>query len=352
MSEQPAFTITYWGVTGTFCDPLLPEQVTAKLVDAITALVEKEQLAGLKSGAGLRESIQKIVQSELPFALRSTYGGNTTCLEVQTPDELLILDCGSGFRELGQSIDARWNGAGDGAKRSAHVLLTHAHIDHTFATPYFSPYYDSRNSFRIWGPQVTLDSLTAVLDEKSALSQVYFPPTYNAMKGIRGFQRLEPGADMMIGTTRITTYGLRHPGGSMAYRIENSGRVFVFATDHEHAEAPDTGLMEFARGADLLYTEGQYTAAEYSAEVGIAGDRPMSHRGWGHSPVESCIATAVAAGVRRLHIGHRDPRRNDQNIMDFEAYARGVLREELARRSLAAGSCELLVPYEGMQVRI
>lgn len=352
MSEQPAFTITYWGVTGTFCDPLLPGQVTGKLVDAITTLVEKGQLVGLKPGGGLRESIQKIVQDQLPFALRSTYGGNTTCLEVQTPDELLILDCGSGFRELGQSLDARWNGEGDVAKRSADVLLTHAHIDHTFATPYFSPYYDSRNSFRIWGPQVTLDSLTAVLDEKSALSQVYFPPTYNAMKGIRSFQGIEPGADVMMGSTRVTTYGLRHPGGSMAYRFENSGRVFVFATDHEHAEVPDAGLMEFARGADLLYTEGQYTAAEYSGEVGIAGDRPMQHRGWGHSPVESCIATALAAGVRRLHIGHRDPRRNDQNIMDFEAYAREVLEKALASGNLNADACEFAIPYEGMQVRI
>ena len=34
---------------------------------------------------------------QLPIYLRSTYGGNTTCVEVQTPDELLILDCGSGI---------------------------------------------------------------------------------------------------------------------------------------------------------------------------------------------------------------------------------------------------------------
>lgn len=352
MSEQPVFTITYWGTTGTFCDPLLPSQVTDKLVEALVSLVEKKRLTGLEPGAGLRQSIETLVNEELPFAMRSTYGGNTTCLELQTPDALLILDCGSGFRELGQALDARWQSQGDAAQRSGHVLLTHAHIDHTFATPYFSPYYDARNSFRIFGPRVTLDSLTAVLDAKSALSQIYFPPTYSEMKGIRGFRRIEPGADFTIGSTRITTYGLTHPGGSMAYRFENSGRVFVFATDHEHPAVPDPGLMEFSRGADLLYTEGQYTAAEYSAEVGIAGDIPMSHRGWGHSPVESCIITALAAGVRRLHIGHRDPRRNDQNIADFETYGRGFLQAELAQRNLPGETCDFLVPYEGMQIRI
>lgn len=352
MSAQAAFTITYWGVTGTFCDPLLPGQVTDKMVDAIAALVEKKRLAALEPGADLRDSIRRILEEELPFALRSTYGGNTTCVEVRTPDALLILDCGSGFRELGQALDARWNGEGEGARRSGHVLLTHAHIDHTFATPYFSPYYDARNSFRIWGPEVTLDSLTAVLDAKSAMSQVYFPPTYSEMKGIRGFMRVEPGADFTIGATRITTHRLNHPGGSMAYRFENSGRVFVFATDHEHLEVPDAGLLEFAREADLFYTEGQYTAAEYSAEIGIAGDPPMSHRGWGHSPVEACIVTALAAGVRRLHLGHRDPRRNDRHIAEFEAYAHRFLEEEVTRRNQPGTSCELLVPYEGMQISI
>jgi phosphoribosyl 1,2-cyclic phosphodiesterase len=352
MNEPPAFTITYWGITGTFCDPLLPRQVTDKLVDAIALLIEKRRLAGLEPGADLRETIQRIVHDELPFSMRSTYGGNTTCLEVQTPDDLLILDCGSGFRELGQALDARWSAQGDAANRSGHVLMTHSHIDHTFATPYFSPYYDSRNSFTIWGPQVTLDSLTTVLDPKSALSQIYFPPTYSEMKGIRSFQQIEPGAEVKIGSTRITTYRLNHPGGAMAYRFENSGRVFVFATDHEHAQVPDPGLAEFARDADLFYTEGQYTAAEYTAEVGIAGDPPISHRGWGHSPVESCIVTALTAGARRLHIGHREPRRNDQHISQFEAYAREVLTKELERANSPWRACELLIPYEGMQVCI
>jgi phosphoribosyl 1,2-cyclic phosphodiesterase len=347
MNQSPVFTITYWGVTGTFCDPLLPRQVTEKLVDAIALLVERKRLSKLESHGDLRESIRQILIEELPFDMRSTYGGNTTCLELQTPDVLLILDCGSGFRELGQSLDQRWNAQGDAAVRNAQVLLTHSHIDHTFATPYFSPYYDSRNSFILWGPKVTLDSLTAVLDPKSAMSQIYFPPTYSEMKGIRDFRPIEPGADMMIGSTRITTYRLNHPGGSMAYRFENSGKVFVFATDHEHEVVPDSGLAEFARGADLFYTEGQYTAAEYLAETGIGGDRPMSHRGWGHSPVESCIATAIAAGVRRLHIGHRDPRRDDHQIAEFEGYAR-----ELFLRELAGVSAELLIPCEGMQIHI
>src|SRR5436189_5946712 len=151
MNKAPVFTITYWGVTGTFCGALRPQQVTDKLLEAIRRLVEGGHLANLQPGPRLKEAIQRLVEEQLPFWLRSSFGGNTTCVEVRTPDALLILDCGSGFRELGVALEARWQAEGPAAVRSAHVLLTHPHMDHTFATPYFAPYYNPANSFTLWG---------------------------------------------------------------------------------------------------------------------------------------------------------------------------------------------------------
>ncbi len=107
MAQEPVFTITYWGVTGTLTAPLRPPEVTDKLVGAIKHLVEQGRLADLCPGPELEATIRRRVQEELPFHLGSSYGGNTTCVEVQTPDALLILDCGSGFRELGLALQAR-----------------------------------------------------------------------------------------------------------------------------------------------------------------------------------------------------------------------------------------------------
>ena len=101
--------------------------------------------------------------------------------------------------------------------------------------------------------------------------------------------------------------------------------MFVFATDHEQQEVPDRGAGRLRRGADLLYTEGQYTQAEYEGRVGMSGDPPVKRVGWGHSPVEACVRTALAAQAKALHVGHRDPRRNDAEIAAFEAYARALL---------------------------
>lgn len=346
-----SFTITYWGVTGTLSAPPRPPEMTDRLVRAIARLAEEGRLADLRPAADLEAQVRRRVEA-LPFHLRTSYGGNTTSVEVRTPDELLILDCGSGFRELGIALEARWQAEGPRAVRAAQVLLTHPHMDHTFGTPYFAPYYNPANSFTIWGSRATLDSLGAVLDPRSSLSQLYFPPTYAEMKALRDIRTLEAGLTLRLGSTAVSTYALHHPGGCLAYRLENAGRVFVFATDHEQQQVPDPGLAAFARGADLLYTEGQYTRAEYEGREGVAGDPAFPRRGWGHSPVEACVSTAVAAGVRALHVGHRDPRRNDEQIAQLDAYVRELARDELRRAGRPADSMEALIPYEGMTVRL
>ncbi len=280
--------------------------MTDKVVAAVSRLIEQGTIAGLRPGPNLQTEVRRIVTETLPFHLRSTYGGNTTCVEVQTPDGTIILDCGSGFRELGVVLAVRWNAEGAKAARQANILITHAHMDHTYATPYFVPYYDPRNHFTLWGSQTVIDSLKMVLDPTSAMSQIYFPPTFDQMKAIREFRPVTAGADFKIGSTRVTTYALRHPGGCLAFRLENAGKVYVFATDHEQVEVPDRQLAEFVKGADLLYTEGQYTDAEYEGKIGPAGDPPMVRRGWGHSPVEACVKTAVFC--RGARAARRPPR--------------------------------------------
>jgi phosphoribosyl 1,2-cyclic phosphodiesterase len=347
---QNVFTITYWGVTGTLTAPLRPAEVTDKLVAAIKHLVEVNRLADLRAGPDLETIIRRRIEEELPFHRRSGYGGNTTCVEVQTPDALLILDCGSGFRELGVARAARWQDRHPGRERTAHVLVTHPHIDHIFGTPYFVPYYDPANRFTIWGSPDVIHSLGVLFNPESEMSRRYFPPTYEQMMALEEFRPIEPGSAFHIESTHIRTHALTHPGGCTAYRLENAGRVFVFATDHEQIEVPDRGLVEFARGADLFYTEGQYTRAEYEGRANIGDSPALSRRGWGHSSIEACVSTAVAAGVRELHLGHRDPARSDEDIARLEVFLRECLRDELRRAGRAEDSCRARIVHEGLTV--
>ena len=76
------------------------------------------------------------------------YGGNTPCVEVRTgTGALVILDAGTGMRELGQSLVDGANGspiAGD-------IFLSHAHWDHIQGIPFFAPIFERGNQFTIWG---------------------------------------------------------------------------------------------------------------------------------------------------------------------------------------------------------
>src|SRR5690242_21929394 len=60
------------------------------------------------------------------------YGGNTPCVEVRTPEGwLIILDAGTGMRELGRSLLSRANGS----PIKGDIFLTHAHWDHIQGIP-------------------------------------------------------------------------------------------------------------------------------------------------------------------------------------------------------------------------
>jgi phosphoribosyl 1,2-cyclic phosphodiesterase len=350
-AAPPVFELTYWGVMGTMASPLLPSTLQEKLVESMCLLLETGCLDDLHSQNPIpRDAVARMVNEKLPFHLRSTYGGNTTCIEVNTPDGLLIFDCGSGFRELGYSLMERWSRMGAAAKRSANILISHAHMDHTYGTPFFLPYYESGCTFDVYALQVVLDSLTAVLSPDSALSRLYFPPTYSEMKSEINFHPVVGGNEWSFGSTNVRSYALNHPGGALAFRIENAGRVIVIATDHEHLEVPDPGLAEFARGADLLYTDGQYLQTEYEGTRGVGKDPAFPRKRWGHSPVEACVKTGVAAEVGILHVGHRDPRRNDPQVADFEKYLLELTAEELKKTNRPPGACHAAVPYEGMRI--
>lgn len=351
MTVSTGFAVTYWGATGSLTAPLRPSAVADKLVQAVQHLARCGALAELGS-APTEAAVRQCLERRLPFHLRASYGGNTACAEIQAPDALLVLDSGSGFRELGIELTQRWNAPDYRGDRKAHVLFTHAHMDHTYGTAFVDPYYDPRNNFTLWGTGRVLDSLRVVLDPNSPLRGVYFPPAFDMMAAIRSLREIEEGSTFAIGGTRVRTYALNHPGGCLAYRFERDGRALVFASDHEATEAPDRKLAEFARDADVFYVDAQYLEGEYQGEIGISTDRPMARRGWGHGTVEGCIATAAAAGARRLHLGHHEPKRSDADLDRIESYARDLMAQTLRSEGRPPDACTVSVAYEGMTVVI
>jgi phosphoribosyl 1,2-cyclic phosphodiesterase len=222
------------------------------------------------------------------------YGGNTSCVEVEFSDgSTLILDAGSGIRELGQRIAER-------DPDVLHVCLTHLHLDHVEGLGFFEPLWTSGWKLHFWGPP----SATTPLKDRVAryLSPPLFPVGLAEAPAEAVFEDV-PREPWQLGSAVIEADAVEHRGPTVGYRIEDEGQVLVYLPDHEpyltaalDDEPRWISGWALAAGADLLLHDSQYTEEEYAHRLG-----------WGHSSVAHAAAFARAAGVRRLGMFHHDP---------------------------------------------
>ena len=246
-------------------------------------------------------------------------GGNTSCVEVRCGDSVLILDAGTGLRALG--VDLMRRGAGRGGVE-AHLLLSHFHWDHIQGFPFFGPAYVPGNRVSIYGAPLGGKPVHEAF--AAQMRPPHFPVDMSAMRAALDFRDVAPGEALPVGEARVRTAVGRHPDGCLVWRVEHGGAAVVYATDTEHdgdTGEIDGGLLDLARGADLLIYDAQYTADEY-----------CSKRGWGHSTAEEGIRLAEAAGVRQLVLFHHDPGHDDAEVERIEAAARARFAGAIAAR--------------------
>jgi phosphoribosyl 1,2-cyclic phosphodiesterase len=258
------------------------------------------------------------VRGSLPTPRESHLGvgGNTTCVEVRGPaGQVLILDMGTGARDLGVALTAE---AG-GAPLDLHVLFSHFHWDHLQGLPFFAPIYAAENRLRLRAVASDHEIRHAMDGQMQA---PFFPVPFRELAATVDIAPLRHGEPFHLGAMRVEPFPLHHPQGSTGYRIEVDGAVFVFATDFEHGDAAlEARLVEAARGADVLYSDAQYTPGEYALR-----------QGWGHTTWEHAARLAAEADVGRLLLGHHDPAHDDAALERVLALARERFpRTDLAR---------------------
>ncbi len=253
------------------------------------------------------------------------YGGNTSCVSVETGDRVLILDAGTGIRQLGRELL--------GTDKQIYLLLTHLHADHVHGFPFFAPLYEPEREVHLlsypldgrpWSPLALLDG-------------VHFPMYAEALparcrridEDVLGYLAQEGFA--------VDRLPLNHPGGAFGYPGSHSGRAVVYIPDNELAppEASTSSfeaVAAFCREADLLVHDAQH----------LPEDLPRK-RGWGHSLVGEACDLALAAGARHLVLFHHDPARTDAAV---DALLEG------ARARLAPHRIRVDAACEGLRVEL
>src|SRR6266513_2160958 len=130
------------------------------------------------------------VRGSIPVPGPSTigYGGNTTCVEVRTDGDIIILDAGSGIRELGLALEQEFGGA----PINLTLLLTHTHWDHIQGLPFFLPAYQAKNTISVFGYQGARDGLATILAAQMELP--FFPVSWKNLPGtikVRELKKME-----------------------------------------------------------------------------------------------------------------------------------------------------------------
>jgi len=256
------------------------------------------------------------------------YGGNTACVAVKPEGGgLIILDCGTGARNLGIGLMEGPFGQGRG---EASILLSHAHWDHIQGFPFFVPLYQPGNRFRIFGGAASSSMLEGILEGQMAPQ--YFPvQTLKNMGASIDIVAIAEGKPFEVERCQVRARMNPHGrAGALAFRIDEGGRSVVYASDAGYpASGPPAESLELYRGADVLIHDSTYTPEDQKRYA----DR-------GYSSVEDAVGAAIAAKVKKLVLFHYDQDYSDADVDALCARGRRLLDERGGRDIELAGAIE------------
>jgi phosphoribosyl 1,2-cyclic phosphodiesterase len=316
--------IRFWGTRGSLPVSLTAAEVRARIATALRAA----------SGRGLK-SEQEIddYMGGLPFEVAGTYGGHTSCVEIETggPDYVLC-DLGSGVRPFGQAAIARH---GPTRPQTYHVFLSHVHWDHIMGLPFFTPAYIPGTRIVFYGGHAELEAaLRRQMDPPS------FPVDFSLLRADIRFVRMEPGIRCSVAGTMVTAKLQHHAGDSYGYRFERDGKTVVYTTDSEHRlddAAEVDGFADFFRNADVVVFDAMYSLAD---AVSVKAD-------WGHSSNVVAVELCQLAGVRHLCLFHHEPAYDDVAISKVLSDARRL--EEITR---TGKPLRVSAAYDGLEIAL
>lgn len=266
-------------------------------------------------------------------------GGNTSCVEVNVGGHLIILDAGTGIISLGNELMKKHIASSDEMFErtpiNATILLSHIHADHIQGFNFFKPLNILTSKIRVFGFSDYGDSLETNLH--NLLYGMSFPVCLNDVAADIEISNIMDGEVLIfsenspvplrkrvisadditpIGEEVIVTCMKSYAHGTegvMVYKIAYHDKTLVYATDKESYIGGDKRLAFFARNANLLIHDSQYTGEDYLSPI-------APKQGFGHSTFEMAIETAKAAQVEQLAFFHFDPSYDDEKLKNIEKY--------------------------------
>jgi len=159
------------------------------------------------------------------------YGGNTSCVEVRAGDgTVIVLDCGTGARELGLHLVRSLP-----QPMRLHLFIGHTHWDHIQGFPFFVPAFLPGAELNVYAPLGFQQSLEEAMSGQMEYS--YFPVKLRDLRSRIHFTELEEGF-FRVGDVLVETQYLNHTAPTIAYRMSTGGGSIAYMTARRRPRDP------------------------------------------------------------------------------------------------------------------
>lgn len=237
------------------------------------------------------------------------FGGNTTCLQIESSlfSDLLIVDCGTGLRNLGNQL------VHSNEPCNGRIFITHPHWDHLQGFPFFKPFYDTKSWFRVYLPPQEQVGCKEIL--QGHMSNTFFPVTIDMLEADMQCETISPSLLTFDGYS-VEYMWARHTINTAMFKFHIGGKVIIFAPDNElpldnsvESKAFISEFQQFIKDADVLIHDAQFNKQQH-----------LNRKGWGHSCWERLIECTLNQGIKKLYLTHHDPDSSDDYLRELDSH--------------------------------
>jgi len=322
--------VKFWGTRGSLPSPKTPQSVE----NCVRTLLREF----LESGYSRPDDIDPFLATLPPHRLGG-FGGNTTCVEVSTPQQRLVIDGGSGIRLLGYELLKGPLGRGEG---ELDLLLTHFHWDHLMGLPFFVPLFIPGNVIRVHAVQPFLPQVFQTLFKKP-----YFPVPLEKIGATIEYYHIKPREPIAFKDITVTPYQLDHPDPCWGFRFDCGGKSYAHCVDSEIQRVAPEELgpdLPLYQNVNLMAMDAQYTLLESVEKIN-----------WGHGSAAVGLEIALREGVDRVAFVHHDPASDDNKIACVEEQTRKFYNKQvkmLRDRGRLVREVEWMFASEGTTIEL
>ena len=244
-------------------------------------------------------------KGSIPYSNGSEFGGNTSCMTVESGGEELVVDAGSGLYTYQKKFGK------DSSQSAVNILISHLHLDHIIGLGMFAPAWNGRK----------VNIYTISRGDRPLREQVlgiFSPPNWpkNMLKLANvDIVEIFPDAPFRLGVFMVTPFLASHPDGTVSFHITDGKKHFVHLLDSEYESTNPIDYKStnvYYKNADLVVFDACYMPVDYHKFVGF-----------GHSTVKHGVELAKKWGVKHMMFSHFAQNYSDKELLSLANYFDG-----------------------------